>query len=284
MAGIDLQVNPTLTDSGLSVNLKNMEPWWGTAQLKEDVWYRAVVYGAAVYLRRSRSQWTAAYTDIRWNKAFAESSPAAEYAAGPPPGAVCSHIRANVPGGEISLGPFFESKAFLVKTALPGALKIFPGAEAAIALELPPSVYIGAELALFSINPFVLKETWYGENTMKGIFAYSLESSLVRDAGIHCPLLLKNKSRTPVVLDHLLFYPELSIYERRAENSRSLCTSTVIIDLFANGEGRLSTRPPGKDPFREKGSKDEYTLLSTDAKTAGDKPIKKGARIITYGR
>ncbi|MDR2768077.1 MAG: hypothetical protein LBB82_07100 [Treponema sp.] len=269
-----------------------MERWWDTTELEENVWYRWMLNGAAVYLRRDASLLTCAYTAARWR----EKSRAAFEDQGalfggpmdaPPPSDAVYTVTASA-SAQAAITPFLSGKPFLAGTE---HLRLFPGAELSLRLELPPSLRLSASgETLFSFSPFIVNETWYGEDTMTGMLCYSLRASAPQiadadpndafprnaGAGIVCPLLVRNKSKTVLAFENLPLYTgELSIYELGRGTDAGLCTDTAVIDAWGGGEFRTSVRRPRDD--------DAYRLLCAGTESnMGDILIKQGTRIIKH--
>jgi hypothetical protein len=204
------------------------------------------------------------------------------------PLSACPAGELTVAAGEgeyAALRPFFDEKPFLIKFS--AVLRLFPGAETAVTVDLPPLLRFEADgTTLFSFRPFVSGDTWYGD-TMKGFLCSCLAVDFApypKTAGpplVPCTVSIKNSSALTAELDHVLLYAdELSIYENyensgengggNGESSGGLLCDTPVIEIF-DGDFRMSVKTAAEDA----------RLVSEGVKNSvGDMLIRRGAEII----
>jgi hypothetical protein len=252
-----------------------MNPVW-TFSFPDNFWYCWHLAGADIFVCRTGKRWQSFCKKLPWNEHSGGcSGPVQEE---PQNAAVSSRI--VLEGKTAVLRPCLPEKPFVVDL---DGLRLFPGAEISLEFLLPPmfrliTVENGVqnELSeiLFNFDPFILKETWYSKDTMKGVIGFSL-SDVVPDTdnsgfldslpGIGCTMLIRNREKTTLDLDKVPLYTSiLAVYEN---NGKFICDEPVI-DAY------------GKD-FHVSVKSVQGTLLTPACKNGmGDTLIHWGARII----
>jgi hypothetical protein len=256
-----------------------MIPAWSLT-FQEARWYCWHLAGSDIFVCRTGNCWQSYYTKLPWNERSGGcSGPVQEE----PDGAVLPG-KVIMDGETAVLRPCLPEKPFVVNLS---GLHLFPGTEISLEFQLPPKFRLiteenGAhpELAeiLFNFAPFILKETWYSHDTMKGVIGSSL-SAVVPDAnkpgdkagspeplpGIGCAMLIRNRSKTTVDLDKVPLYTGiLAVYEN---GGKFICDGPVI-DVYGK-DFHLSVKPV------------QGTLLTPACKSGkGDALIHWGSRII----
>ena len=207
--------------------------WWKSVIFREDQWYCWRLSGAEIFVCRKGSVWSAFCRPLRWaRRSVSCTGPAEETPA------LFENVQTKILAEETAaLRPFLPEKPFLVNLS---GLQLFPGMEIMLELELPPSFrLLAANSALiepasldsgiiFDFAPFQLKESWYGKNTMEGCLCSSLPVVIPRAAGdvnpgdagnsaqaiIHCTVVIRNRAKTTLEPDKILFFAEgLAVYE-----------------------------------------------------------------------
>jgi len=242
----------------------------------EDIWYCWHLAGSEIFIRRRGKYWDSVCRKIPWNerdKVYSgpvqEEPAAADVAA--------SAVNTAVQDEETAvLQMCFPEKPFLINL---GSLRLLPGTETALTLQLPPAFRLIAgdsvfqadtEETLFSFTPFMLKDTWYGEDTMKGVLCSVLPGIVQPDAepapGIECTVLIRNRTKAQLDLTKVPLYTDtLAVYEI---NGKFISDRPLI-------------EPHGND-FRETIIKEQGVLLAPPAikNGVGDTLIRRGTEII----
>lgn len=254
-----------------------MNPAWSLT-FQESRWYCWHLAGAGIYIRRSGNCWQGFCTKLPWDERRCECGGPVEEE---PENAAFSD-KVIMDGETAALRPCLPEKPFVVNL---GGLHLFPGGEISLKFRLPPRFRLITEEnndhpeqaeILFNFAPFILKETWYSRDTMKGVIGASL-SAVVPDTGnsgdgsreslpgIGCTMLIRNRAKATVELDKVPLYTGiLSVYEN---GGKFICDGPVI-DVY------------GKD-FQLSVKHVSGTLLTPACKSGmGDALIQWGTRII----
>jgi len=243
-----------------------------TFTFPEDYWYCWHLAGSDIFIRRQGNYWQSFCRKIPWNERGGGYSGPVQEAPETADG-----INTAVWNGETAtLQLCFPEKPFLINS---GGLRLLPGTEIPLKLQLPPAFRLIAgnnpiqtepEEVLFTFAPFTLKEAWYGEDTMKGILCCSLSNIIGADSelppGIKCTVLIRNRTKTPLELNKVPLYTDtLAVYEI---NGKFISDIPVI-------------EPHGSD-FRETIIKEQGMLLAPPAMKngMGDTLIRRGTEII----
>ncbi|MDR2551929.1 MAG: hypothetical protein LBD31_02015 [Treponema sp.] len=291
---------------------------WRDAFVPRDgAWYRWRFAGAEIFLRRLGSLWTGFCRPRNWkNRRPGESSRALEIPE-TPAGAVQAAVRYAGSGGvKAALFPCLPEKPLMIN--LGRTFRIFPGMEMIHTVEIPPVLRLyaletddappeeaapkqnllenrespaGASVnafnpgeAVFTFHPFILNETWYGGDTMRGMICLSL--SAAPDPGdsenpeaaegpgteeddtiLHCDILIRNRAKTVMEVEKFPLYGAgLSLYEKDGQ----FLTGTPVIDFCGNGNFSMGCRAP------------EGALLLAEGlkESVGELLIQQGSRII----
>jgi len=251
-----------------------------TLTFQEFRWYCWHLAGAKIFICRAGNCWQGFCAKIPWDERKGGcSGPVQEE---PENASVADKI--IMEGETASLRPCLPEKPFVVNL---GALRLFPGQEISLEFRLPPRFRLVTEdtgetpepaETLFNFAPFILKETWYSHNTMKGVIGIPL-SVIVPDTGntgdasdseeffpgIGCTMLIRNRAKTTVELDKVPLYTDLlAVYEN---NGKFICDG-LIIDEYGK-DFHLSVNPG------------QGTLVTPACKSGmGDTLIQWGTRII----
>jgi len=246
----------------------------------EDIWYCWHLAGSEIFVRRRGKYWDSFCRKLQWiERCGGYSGPVEEEPAGADRSAdaAASAVTTAVGNEETAvLQMCFPEKPFLINL---GALRLLPGTETSLTLQLPPAFRLIAgdsafqaepEEILFTYTPFTLKEAWYGEDTMKGIICSVLPNIIVPDSdtppGIECTVLIRNRTKAPLELTKVPLYTDtLAIYEI---NGKFISDQPLI-------------EPHGGD-FREAIIKEQGVLLAPPAikSGVGDTLIRRGTEII----
>lgn len=206
--------------------------WWEPFTFQEGQWYLWRLGGAEIGIRRNGKTWQSFCRGIRWQDRDA----------------LCAGPVQEDPVGDVSLQtyvlsrktaalkPFFQEKPFLLDI---GKTKFFPGLKITLELEIPPVLRLIAEKAenagdtIFNFVPFALKETWFGKNSMEGIFCSLLPLNNAAPCGIavHCNMTIHNIAKKILELDKIPFHAaRLSVYEKEEK----LVSDAPVIDALEN--------------------------------------------------
>ena len=240
--------------------------WWAPFTFEESKWYLWHLGGAEIGICRNGKAWQGFCGNLRWENRGTECS-------GPVQGERPSQaaLLTNVLKRKTAaLKPFLPEQPFLVNL---GGIKLFPNNKIALNLELPPLLHLAAEKGgapdiIFNFAPFILKETWYGKNTMEGVLCFSLPANTAApcDLAVHCSLTIYNKTKNVLELDKLPLYGSvLSVYEK---NGRLFSDSPNIDALDNNFYKTVDT------------SKNECGALLTSGNKNDPSLILQGTRII----
>jgi len=250
----------------------------------EDIWYCWHLAGANIFVRRRGKYWDSFCRTLQWSEhSGVYSGPVQEEPA------AADLINTAVRNEETAtLQMCFPEKPFLINLE---ALRLLPGTETSLTLQLPPAFRLIAgdnpiqtepEETLFTFTPFTLKEAWYGEDTMKGIICSVLPGILIPDSdtpatagtapatasppGIECTVLIRNRTKGQLDLTRVPLYTDtLAVYEI---NGKFISDQPLI-------------EPHGSD-FRETIIKEQGVLLAPPAIKSGmgDTLIRRGTEII----
>jgi len=249
----------------------------------EGIWYCWHLAGSEIFVRRRGKYWDSVFRKIPWNerdKVYSGPVQEEPAAADTSADAAASAATTAVQNEETAvLQMCFPEKPFLINL---GGLRLLPGAETALTLQLPPAFRLIAgdsafqaepEETLFSFTPFTLKDAWYGDDTMKGILCSVLPGIALPDAdtpepapGIECTVLIRNRTKAPLDLTKVPLYTDtLAVYEI---NGKFISDRPLI-------------EPHGND-FRETIIKEQGVLLAPPAikNGVGDTLIRRGTEII----
>jgi hypothetical protein len=215
---------------------------WKYFEVEEGRWYVWNLNGAAVYLRREGNVWQAAVASVL----LQEKSP---LAGGPepglPPGDLPEYF-ATAAGRQVALHPYFYEKPYCVN--FQDKIRLMPEAEIRLDLALPPvlRLELAGGLELVQFTPFLLSETWSGNDSMSGFLCLSLpvQAHASRSAGggsfIHGELIIRNRTKTILNMDCLVLSANsLNIYEKEGQ----LRCEGLLVDAIGGGEFRLSPQP-----------------------------------------
>ena len=217
-----------------------MNPSWSLT-FQEARWYCWHLAGADIFICRSGNCWQGFCTKLPWDERRGGcSGPVQEE---PENAAYADKVIMN--GETAALRPCLPEKPFVVNL---GGLHLFPGTEISLEFQLPPRFRLITEEngahpepaeILFNFAPFILKETWYSQDTMKGAVGASL-SAVVPDTdnsgdtagsseslpGIGCTMLIRNRAKTTLDLDKVPLYTDiLAVYEN---DGKFVCDKPVI--------------------------------------------------------
>ncbi|MDR0688760.1 MAG: hypothetical protein LBG08_00625 [Spirochaetaceae bacterium] len=221
---------------------------WKCFEPEEARWYHWNLNGAEVYLRREGDEWRTALRSVL----FQEATPSAD---GPEP----DRAPRNLPeysavgvGRQVVLRPWFYEKPYCVNFR--DRIRLMPETETRLDLALPPVLRLelagGLELTRFT--PFLLPETWSGEDTMSGFLGVSLSvpsppwSVTGASSFIHGEIIFRNQTKTILDIDRLVLYTDsLNVYKKEGD----LRCETVVVDTNSNGELRINPRPGTPDGY-----------------------------------
>ncbi|MDR3343682.1 MAG: hypothetical protein LBT14_13060 [Treponema sp.] len=260
---------------------------WDTVTIKDALWYQWRLNGAEAYLRRDGDTWRIAFKTIPFMDMYDDFGGVGEIA----PPASLPTIMAAGKGEQVSLHPYVFKKPYFL--TLQDKVRLLPDMEVRFNVALPPVLQF--ELAgdcLTEGMPFLLAETWDGDDTMSGVlcavipqlirpFYYGALESLPPGSSltapdapdrfkagslIHGEVILRNRSKGALDLDHLVIYTEsIDLFEHEG---RLIC-DVVIVDALGGGDLRMNT--PSVVP---KG----YRKISAGIKDGvGDRLIRHGA-------
>jgi hypothetical protein len=277
--------------------------WWESFAPREGVWYRWNLWGAEIAVRGGPGgRWQGFCRELCWNRRGGACS-------GPREGEAPQGTAVTVLGEpentapRIALTPFLPARPFLVSSG--DTLRLAPGTEAILALELPPALRLTLHSGtsagvLFTFAPFVVKETWHGD-TMTGTLCYSLSAvegppgggaagggaeggaEGGASGGIRCRILLRNRTRAVLEPGKIPLYAgELSVYGLPAglpgadslPGAGALYSDTPVIDVYGSEDFRISLKEP-----EAAGSKPAL-IVQGSKNGMGDLLIHRGAQII----
>ncbi|MDR1029812.1 MAG: hypothetical protein LBL76_02960 [Treponema sp.] len=227
--------------------IKSFEP-------QDGLWYCWNLNGALAYLKKEGEIWQAAYTVLPLKDLTDEwYGPKEEV----PPEGLPRSITVG-PGTGLTLYPYMREKPYLVP--LPEKLCLVPTAEVRFTALFPPLMAFETEdnQRIAAFTPFTCSEAWFGDDTASGLLCLSLPSSCItRDQAavcaaplslIRCPLVIRNRSKTPLELDRLAIYTEpLSIYEHEG----CAWSDTVAMDSLIAGNIEMTVLPETPESYRK---------------------------------
>jgi hypothetical protein len=215
---------------------------WKYFEPEEARWYFWNLNGAAAYLRREGDLWRVAVNSVL----FQEISP---LAGGPepglPPGKLPEYF-VTAAGRQVSLHPYFYEKPYCIN--FQDKIRLLPEAETRLTLALPPvlRLELAGGLELIRFTPFLLSETWSGNDSVSGFLCLSLPVNACSStftggsAFIHGELIFRNRTKNILDMDRLVLSANsLNIYEKEGR----LCCETVMVDTNGGGELRITPQP-----------------------------------------
>jgi len=250
----------------------------------EDVWHCWHLAGAAIFVRRKGKYWQSLCRKLQWSEHCGVYSGPVQEDPDTEDNSATAATTAVRNEETATLQMCFPEKPFLLNL---GNLRLLPGTETSLTLQLPPAFHLTAgdnplltepEEILFTFTPFILKEAWHGEDTMKGVLCSSLPNIIRPDSdtpaiagtepapGIECTVLIRNRTKAPFELSKVPLYTDtLAVYEI---NGKFISDKPVI-------------EPHGGD-FRETIIKEQGVLLAPPAikSGVGDTLIRSGTKII----
>jgi hypothetical protein len=241
---------------------------WKYFEPEAGRWYRWNLNGAVFYLRREGDEWRAVVKSILFQEVTPQAGgPETDLSPQEPPG-----YFAAASGGEAALRPCFYEKPYYLNFR--EKVRLMPEAEIRLDLALPPvlRLELAGELDLLRFTPFLLSESWAGDDTMAGFLGVSLPAGFPpssftgASSFIHGELILCNHAKTALELDHLVLYTNsLNIYEKEG---RLLC-ETVTVDANSGGELKVNPRP---------GAPEGYSVITTAKKAGWGLSLPSGGR------
>jgi len=245
---------------------------------QESCWYCWHLAGAGIFICRSGNCWQGFCTKIPWDERKGGcSGPVQEE-----PANAAFADKVIMDGETAALRPCLPEKPFVVNL---NALRLFPGQEISLDFRLPPNFRLiteeesdQPEETIFNFAPFILKETWYSHNTMKGVIGFPLSAAVPGTdnagdvsgspetfPGIGCTMLIRSRAKNTVELDKVPLYTDiLAVYEN---NGKFICDG-LIIDEYGK-DFHLTVKP------------EQGTLLTPASKSGmGDTLLQWGTRII----
>lgn len=238
-------------------------------------WYEWNLNGALAYLRKEGTFWQTAFQEIPL-KDITDDFFGPQDAA--PPEGLLRSLTVG-PGTALTLRPVLSEKPYLV--IMQEKLYLVPDTEAPLTVLFPPvlSFETGDNQRIAAFTPFTCSEAWFGDDTASGMLCRSLSPRCIiwnplalcaaPLALIRCPLVIRNRSKTPLALDRLAIYTEpLSIYEYEG----CLYTDTVAMDSTPRGDLEMTVLPETPEAYRK---------IRTAARNGmGDILIRQGADFI----
>ncbi|MDR2798642.1 MAG: hypothetical protein LBB80_09895, partial [Treponema sp.] len=225
-----------------------------TFEPQEGLWYCWNVNGALGYLKKERARWQTAFQDLPLKDMTDDFYGPREEA---PPEALPRSVMVG-PGTALALHPVLSEKPYLV--TLQEKLCLVPAAEARFTVLFPPALAFETadNQRITAFTPFACSEAWFGDDTASGILCRSLpshciiwSSELVCTAPlslIRCPLVIRNRAKTPLELDRLAIYTEpLNIYEHEG----CLWSDTVALDSIIGGNIEMNVLPETPESYRK---------------------------------
>ncbi|MDR1985410.1 MAG: hypothetical protein LBP88_00370 [Treponema sp.] len=225
-----------------------------TFEPQEGRWYCWNVNGALGYLKKEGALWQTAF-QVRLFKDMTDDFYGPQE--GVPPEALPRSVMVG-PGTALTLYPILSEKPYLV--TLQKKLSLVPAAEVRFTVLFPPmlSFETGDNQRIAAFRPFTCSEAWFGDDTASGILCISLPSHCIiwdPEAAckaplslIRCPLVIRNRSKTPLELDRLAIYTEpLSIYEHEG----CLWSDTVALDSIIGGNIEMNVIPETPESYRK---------------------------------
>ncbi|MDR0567954.1 MAG: hypothetical protein LBG87_01940 [Spirochaetaceae bacterium] len=192
---------------------------WERFKPKENVWYRWRLNGAEAYLRKNCEIWQTAFTPIPLAD-LTDDFGGPDEGADPPADAALS--TAWSAGDEASLHPCLSPQPYLLTVR--EKARVLPGMGTGFRADLPPLLKfeLASDEVLSEAMPFIVPQTWFGQDTMTGEFGHSLLGRLSPHQEkpeeypatlIRCEIYIKNNAKTAFDLDNFAVYPEpLSVY------------------------------------------------------------------------
>lgn len=217
---------------------------WNPFKPKDSIWYRWRLNGAGAYLRKEGKLWQTAFKTLPFQDQNTDFGGPEEQA--PPDSLAISHAWGT--GQEISLHPYLSAKPYLL--TIKEKLRIAPGQGLAFTVTLPPVLRFewASDAVLSEAMPFTFPQTWFGSDTMTGVFCHAITegpfSRAVKlekspSALISCEILVKNNTKTVFDLETFAVYPQpLTVYLAQGR----LITDTLALDVWGT-EQKTSIGP-----------------------------------------
>ena len=209
-----------------------------TFEPQEGLWYCWNVNGALGYMKKEGERWHTAFQGLLFKDMTDDFYGPHQ---GVPPEALPRSVMVGS-GTALTLSPMFSEKPYLVP--IEEKLCLVPAAELRLTLLFPSVLSFETEdnQRIAAFTPFTCSEAWFGDDTASGMLCISLPSHCIiwdpeaactaPTSLIRCPLVIRNRSKTPLELDRLAIYTEpLSIYEHEGsyENEK-----IIILNIISN--------------------------------------------------
>ncbi|MDR2633511.1 MAG: hypothetical protein LBC51_07805 [Treponema sp.] len=223
--------------------------------IQDGRWYCWNVNGALGYLRKEGARWQSAFQSLPFQAMTGEFSGPTEAA---PPQGLARSLTIGA-GSEVSLRPLLNARPYLA--LMQEKLCLLPSAEARLVVLFPPVLCFETEdnQRIASFTPFTCPQAWFGDDTSEGILCCSLPSRCIindpQSLGtyprvlVRCPLVIRNRSKTPLELDRLAIYTEpLSLYEHEGY----VWSDTVAMDSsLGGGDIEMNVLPDTPEAYRK---------------------------------
>ncbi|MDR3115895.1 MAG: hypothetical protein LBU25_10300 [Treponema sp.] len=242
---------------------------------QEGRWYCWNVNGAVGYLKKEGTRWQTAVQVLPFKDMTDDFYGPREEV---PPEGLPRSVMVG-PGTALTLRPVLSEKPYLVPVQ--ERLCLVPATEAHFTVLFPPALAFETEdnQRIAAFTPFTCSEAWFGDDTASGALCVSLpprcltrhpeEASSAPPSLIRCPLVIRNRSKTPLELDRLAIYTEpLSIYEHKG----SLWSDTVALDATVGGNIEMNVLPEIPEAYRK--------IREAPRNDTGDFLIRQGADFI----
>jgi hypothetical protein len=246
-----------------------------TFEPQEGRWYCWNLNGAAGYLKKDGEHWQTAVQVLPFKDMTDDFYGPREEV---PPEGLPGSVMVG-PGTAVALRPVLSEKPYLV--IMQEKLCLVPAAEAHFTLLFPPAVSFETmdNQQITAFTPFTCSKAWFGDDTTSGVLCVSLPSRCIilhhEDTPIFppslilCPLVIRNRSKTPLELDRLAIYTEpLNIYE----DAGYLWTDTVALDSTLGGNIEMNVLPEIPGSYRK--------IREAARSDPGDFLIRQGADFI----
>lgn len=236
---------------------------WDSFKPKDSIWYRWRLNGAGAYLRKEGELWQTAFTVIPFQERNVDFGGPEKQA--PPDSLAITHAWGH--GQQVSLHPYLSAQPYLL--TVKEKMRIAPGQGVSFTATLPPVLKFEwtSDMVLSEAMPFTLPQTWFGSDTMTGVFCHAIAEGLfpspVRQAKtpstfINCEILVKNNTKTVFELENFAVYPQpLTVYLHQGRLSADTLELTLEQD-FSGIEQKINIGSA-------KGG--DYTILSPGIKS-----------------
>ncbi|MDR0721592.1 MAG: hypothetical protein LBF75_02190 [Treponema sp.] len=225
-----------------------------TFEPQEGLWYCWNVNGALGYLKKEGSLWQTAFQVVLFKDMTDDFYGPYEAV---PPKALPRSVMVG-PGTGLTLHPMVSERPYLLP--MQEKICLVPAAEVRLTLLFPPVLSFETvdNQRIAAFTPFTCSEAWFGDDTASGMLCISLPAHCIiwdheaactaPPALIRCPLVIRNRSKTPLELDRLAIYTEpLSIYEHEG----SLWSDTVALDSIVGGNIEMNVLPETPESYRK---------------------------------